>query len=228
MDKANSIIKKQSGRKFLTVLLSILLCIVVFIGVLTGLMLSDPNAEKLNSEITRSDELGKKVLAAAAVGKEYSATQDEVNSYMEYRRMLDSNSPTAKGAVIGRTVLSFQKDNSADAYIAVQFKEKNFDVSVHFIPSFDTDKGQLVMNVQAIKIGRLPLNPSWAMALLKDALPKEFSVNGTELRKKFSIIEFNYSGISANINISDLRIENSLLKIKTKSSLNVSLFGISP
>ena len=218
--------QKRSGKKGLTIVLSVLVGILVIIGVLTALMFNDPNISKMNSKITPSDEFTKKILTASVTGAESSATADEVNSFLEGRRLENNTISSGHGLTINRIIVSFREDNTADAYLPVEFKTKHFGVSVHFTPSYDAASGQLVMHVLAVKIGQLPVNPEWLFAYFKEILPSEFSIKGTDIQINASIFKLTYAGVTAELKISNLRIEKGLLKVKAKSNLNIPLLGI--
>lgn len=217
---------RRRVNKIITAVLSVLAAILVAFGILTALMLSDPNANTISDNIVLSRDLESKMLAAAVTGEEFTATADEVNQYLEYRKAIRSTMPVIKGAIIQRVVLSFHEDDTADAYLPVQFKGKHFGVSVHFTPSFDTEKEQIVLHVEKVKIGRLPLPPRWALGLLQDSLPDGLSVEGTDLRAAAPSRKLEYMGASAEVRVADLRIEDGKLKIKTSKNVNIPLFGL--
>jgi hypothetical protein len=216
---------RRRANKILTAVLSVLAVLLVVFGTLTSLMLSNPNAGMISDSIVMSKDLETKMLAAAVTGKECVATADEVNRYLEYRRTISSTVPIIKGAIIERVILSFREDNTADAYIPVEFKGKHFGVSVHFVPSFDTGKEQVVMHVEGIKIGRLPLPPQWALGLIKDKLPDGFSADGNDLRVIPTSWKHEYMGVTAEVSITDLRLEGENLKIRANTNVNIPFLG---
>lgn len=216
---------RRTANIIITVVLSILAVLLVALAILTSLMLSDPNAERINENIPVSKDLEAKLFTAAVTGKECSVTADEVNQYLEYRRSIRSTMPMIKGAVIKRVVLSFREDNTADAYLPVQFKGKHFGVSVLFTPTFDEEKKQIVFRVEQIKVGRLPIPPRWALELIEDSLPDGFSADEAEVRVAAPSRKLEYMGASAEVGVADLRIEDGNLKIKTRTNVNIPFFG---
>ncbi len=216
---------RRRANRIFTAVLSVLAVFLVVFGILTSLMLSDPNAGTISDSIAMSEDLGTKMLAAAVTGKECVATADEVNQYLEYRRVISSTVLTVDGAVVERVILSFRKDNTADAYIPVKFQGKHFGVSVHFVPSFDAEKDRIVLHVEGIKIGRLPLPPQWALGFIKDKLPDGFSADGADLRVIPTSWKHKYMGVTAEVSIADLRLEDEKLKIRASTNVNIPLPG---
>lgn len=212
---------RSRANKILTAVLSVFAVILVVFGILTALILSDPNAG--TGSIVASKDLENKMLTAAVTGKECAATADEVNQYLEYRRENKSALLTVQGAAIERVILSFREDNTADAYISVKFKGKHFGVSVRFTPSFDASKKQIVLHVEEIKVGRLPLPPQWALGLIKDKLPDGLSADGADLRAASPSWKHEYMGVTAEVSVADLRLEDGNLKIRANTNVDIPL-----
>ncbi len=216
--------EKSKGNRILTIVLSVAAGILVIIGILITLALSTPHAEQINQPIAPSNELAKKVLAGALSGEECSVTEEEINGFIDQKMALSSHFTSVNGAAIRRVILSFREDDTADAFLPIVYQNRAYDVSVNLTPSFSG--GQLAMRVNSVHVGRLPVNPVWVIPTLKEALPETFTVSGTEIRMDGSVFHYKQSGVSADLNLSDIRLENRMLKLKVQGKLNTPYFGI--
>jgi hypothetical protein len=170
--------EKSGGNRILTVVLSVAAGILIILGILTALVLSTPHANQINKPVAPSGELMKKVLTGAISGQECSLTEDEVNGFIG-QKYVPGSLPTIHGAVIRRVILSFREDNTADVFLPLEYQSRVYDVSANLTPSYSG--GQLVMRVNSVDIGRLPVNPAWAVPMLMEAMPSAFTVNGTDI-----------------------------------------------
>ncbi len=216
--------EESKGNRILTIVLSVAAGVLVIFGILTALVLSTPHAEQINQPVAPSNELTKKVLAGVLSGEECAVTEEEMNAFIDQKLVLNSSLPSVNGALIRRVILSFREDNTADVFLPVVYHNRVYDVSVNLTPSFSG--GQLVLRVNTVHVGRLPVNPAWVIPSLKHAMPKAFTLSGTDIRVDGSVFQYSQSGVSAELNITDIRLENRMLKLKVQGKLNTPYFGI--
>lgn len=220
--KAKSAGNRRGGRA-VTVLLSVLAVLLAAAAILSWMALSDPNAGKGLEHIAPADTLAQTVLKSAAERKECSFSAGEVNGYLAYL-LQKSGAGQAKGEnrILAAAVLTMD-DGAADLYLPVLYQGKRFGVVLNVTPSCDSAAGRLILNVNSIHIGRLPVPAGWALSFAKGRLPKGFSVDGSKIFCASPSEKASYAGVSGTLTLSGVKVESGRLTIAAKAALSLSV-----
>ncbi|MGX8709187.1 hypothetical protein ACRQU7_06225 [Caproiciproducens sp. R1] len=149
--------------------MSVLVLLLAVIGILFALALNDPNAPLVPSGETDSAAVTVKLLVAAGTGKPAELTGEEVSSLMT-RKLAQNGQNTVSGVR-----LTVNSDNTVAAYLPVSYKGMKLGVSANLTVGWDSAKNNIRAAVNSLKIGRLPVDPAWALSRAMDSLP-----DGTE------------------------------------------------
>lgn len=217
--------KPRRHGKALTVVLCVLLALLVLAGTATGLMLSDPRAESRKTPPAASDALIRTLAPAVLSGKEAAVTADEVNGYLALLQKEQKSAEGAETRILYASV-EFEPDGTMGLYLPTRYRGKTFGVFLTAALSYDSAENRFVLDVKRAQIGRLPVPPARLLSFGKRAFPEGVSVSGTEIRGGGSLFRFEYGGVSAQLRLAGLRVENRMLYVKTAGDLNLPFAGI--
>ena len=213
---------KARGNRALTVVLSILAVILAAVCVLSWLVLNDPEAGK--AQLAQpSDAVAKTVLKSAVTGEECSFTPAEMSAYLQY--LAEKEDGKTGSTEIEAIVLTAAPDDTADLYLPVRFHGKSLGVTMNVAPSCDEANSRMVFRVRSMKIGRLPVNPQWALGLVKDRLPGGLSVQGDAIYRDASLLSLNAGDSSASLKITQLGMKGGLVRLKVSGKVSLSFLG---
>jgi hypothetical protein len=211
------------SRKALTVFLAVLVVLLAAAAVLTRMLFSDPNAGKGFDKVTPTDTLIKKILQSASTGKECSFSVEEMNGCLSYLFQQPEAQENGSKLKIYGAAVSEVSGSSADLYLPVRYRGKNFGVVLNLTPSLSSREDLLVFRVNSVRVGRLPVPLRWALSYTRNHLPRGFSVEGNEITCQNPSIKTSYLSISASVKLSEFKLENGFLKTKTKADLQVAI-----
>ncbi|MDF1493248.1 hypothetical protein [Caproiciproducens sp. CPB-2] len=146
--------------------MSVPVLLLAVVGILFALALNDPNAPLAPGGETDSSAVTAKLLVAAGTGKPAELTGEEVGALMTQK--LAQNGQRAVSGVR----LTVNSDNTVDAYLPVSYKGMKLGVSANLTVGWDSAKKEIRAAVNSVKIGRLPVDPAWALSHAMDSLPK--------------------------------------------------------
>lgn len=205
--------EKKRGHKG-TVLLAAVAVILVAVGVISWLALNDPNAGK--SFTPPSEALALKTAKSAITGQEVSFEPAEVSGFLNY---LIQQETSRKGAALPVSGAEFSAgtDNTADLYLPVTYAGKRFGVTMEGTPS--VEDGRIVFAVRSLHVGRLPLDPAWALGVMKDRLPTAISVQDSEVSYPLPEVGVSVGGVNVGFSLKSIRMEDGKLGVKAAAKL---------
>lgn len=187
-----TIIQKRSGKKPLFIVLSIFAGILIVIGILTVLMLSDPNRNA--GAAAKSDTVIAKLGVAAISGEPARLTAEELNGFLAEK--FPSQTPRCY----------INPDDTVGVYIPVNYKGIHLGVISNFTVGYNSSQEQIFAEVHSLQIGRLPVQPSLALQLLKGKFPQGVTVNGDVVRADMSLFGTQMFGDMIGLQISGLEV----------------------
>lgn len=157
---------RKRGRKPLTIVLSVLVLLLAVIGVLSAMVLSDPNEPLAGNTDTSAASAKIAIAAAAATGKPAQLTGEEAGA------MLNQTLAQGKQNAVWGVRLTVNSDNTVAAYLPVVYKGIRLGISVNLTVGWDGTKNKIRVAVNSMKIGRLPVNPERMLLRVKEKLPQ--------------------------------------------------------
>lgn len=210
----------QRRNRALIVVLSILAVILAAAGVLSWMVLNDPNAGKGLENTQPSDALALTAIRSAATGKEASFSPAEINAYLAYL-LARKNTAGSNLKIRGAAVTSIS-GNTADVYLPVTYRGKQFGIVLNLTPSADSADNRLNFQVNSVRVGRLSLPPGWALSRVGTRLPAGFSVRGTALSYALPKMEASVANVTARLRVSSLRLSGGAMELGTKTDVSIS------
>lgn len=201
-----------------TVLLSVAAVVLVAVGVVSWLALNDPNAGKGLENTPPSQALALKTAKSAITGQEAFFEPAEVSGFLNYLVQQEKSRAGAASPVSG-VEFSAGADNTADLYLPVTYAGKRLGVTVEGTPSVDSADGRIVFTVKSLHVGRLPLDPAWALGLMEPRFPREISVHAAELAYPLPDVGVSVGGVSVGFTLKSIRMEGGKLGVKAVAKL---------
>lgn len=212
--------KVKKSSKILTVVLSLLVLILAVTAVFSWLALNGSGDAWKKRAAKPSSALGESLIKSALTGKEQSFSADETDGYLNYILQKHRSGIFAKTNYVA---LRLAGGNTADIYIPVQYKGRMLGITIKFIPSCDTSKNCLIFKVKSFYIGRLPIKPSWALKMVKNKMPSGFTAQNDIIYYDIPQIRATVGVVSAKAQISELKAESSVFKIRVITSVGLSV-----
>ena len=210
--------EKKSGSRLLTVVLSILIILLAALCILGWMLFSDPRAGE--SLPAPSDAAVTKVISATVSGREAVLTPDEVAGWLN--RLIQNNADAESGKEITALSIAVKQNGTADVYFPVRYRGKTFGVTMNLSPSFDKAAEQMEFAVNAVHVGRLPVPVHSALNLMESRLPSVLSRQGDTLCcKTGSLFRTTVSGVSAQLNMKELKTQNGMFCVGFAASLGL-------
>lgn len=211
--------KKSVGVRILTVFLSVLVVLLAILFVFIWMLFNDPNSGR--SMPHPSNAAVSKVVSAAVSGTEVDLKPEEVGSLVNF--YLENNINADSGTEITAVSVTANENGTADIYTPIRYRGKEFGVVVNTLPSFDPSSEQLKFEVQSVQVGRLAVPVGLAMDFIKSKLPTVFIRDGnTLLCSTKSLFRLNYFGLSAQLKMTDMKLENKIFIFKFKAELGLA------
>lgn len=221
---------KRKHRVLKTVLIIVILLLVLVAAAVTVcavLALQDPYADKYSTTDTVDVDanLIASVAEAAVFGKDYTADDQEFNSYI--RKLLDSSEDSR----LKDLALYFHEDNKAEIYGRINMDIPWFnytgDFGVYCEAEFKLDEtdGVLEMTLSNAKLGMLPLPDSVLGDALSEKLAKlsdELTVEGTTVRFPVSF-ETTVEGIDIKVSLESFSSSEGSVTIRSNKVLTDTL-----
>lgn len=214
--------EKSRAGKVLTAALSVAAVLLFAACVLSWLVLNDPQAGKV-LPAQPSDAVAKTVLKSVVTGQECGFTPDEMSGYLQY--LIVKEDGAADGGGIEAAVLTAGSENTADLYLPVRYRGKSFGITVNVTPSCDAEEDRMVFRVNSLKIGRLPVDPVWALSLVKDRLPAGLTVQENAVSREASLLSLSAGDSSADLKVTQLGMRGGLVRLKVSGKVNLSFLG---
>lgn len=187
-----TVIQKRSGKKPLFIVLSVFAGILMIIGILTFLMLSDPNRNV--GTVAKSDSIVAKLGIAALSGEPARLTAEELNGFLAEK--FPSQTPRCY----------INPDDTVGVYIPVNYKGIHLGVISNFTVGYNSSQEQIFAEIHSLQIGRLPVQPALAMSLLKGEFPQGVTVTGNVVRADMSLFSTEIFGDLVGLQISGLEV----------------------
>lgn len=164
----------KKGRPWL-IILSVAAVILILIGILTFLALSDPGRNTVPAAPNTGTVYAK--LGAAALSREPAQiTQEELNGFLASK--FGAMPPQCK----------INPDNSLELYVPVNYKGIRIGVTANLTAEYNPSRQQLAMQFRSVSVGRLPVPPALALKLAGNRLPHGISVEGSVLYADISLL----------------------------------------
>jgi len=157
---------RKRGRKPLAIVLSVLVLLLAVIGILSAMVLSDPNEPLAGNTDASAVSAKIAIAAAAATGKPAQLTGEEVGA------MLSQKLAQGKQSTVRGVRLTVNSDNTVAAYLPVVYKGIKLGVSANLTVGWDGTKNGIRVAVNSMRIGRLPVNPARMLLRVKEKLPQ--------------------------------------------------------
>lgn len=211
----------KQNHKAVTVILIVLAVLIAAVGVLSWMVLNDPNAGKGLENIQASDALPKAVAKSAVTRQESSFSVDEVNGYLAYLFQKSNVSKKDGSMKVQAVAISNASGSSADLYLPVSYQGKHLGVVLNVTPSLDSTNNKLLFQVNSAQVGRLPVPAGWALEKVRSHLPEGFSASDNTISCESPAIEASVSGITASLKVGDFKMENGCLKIGSQAEIKI-------
>ena len=209
--------EKKRGRAG-TVFLAVVAVILAAVGVVSWLALNDPNAGKGLENTPPSEALALKTAKSAITGQEATFEPAEVSGFLNY--LVQQEKSRAGGALpVSGVEFSAGSNDTANLYLPVTYAGKRFGVTMEGTPSIDSADGRIAFAVKSLRVGRLPLDPAWALGVTKTRLPREISVHGAELDYPLPGIGVSVGGVSVGFTLKSIRMEDGKLGVKAAAKV---------
>jgi hypothetical protein len=202
---------KKSGGKPLIIILSVVALLLIILGILFGLALSDPN-EPITPG-TKASAGAAKLVASVATGVPARLSCEEANDIVAARL---AKSEQTKVKSMRFTINS---DHTVNAYLPVEYKGMKFGMNANVTLSA-ADEKQICATVNSMNIGRLPVNPAWALQNGKAVLPKDISVDGNALHINTRLLDTYVLEDMVGININSLMVEDQSFVVGVSGNLD--------
>lgn len=190
---------QKSGRKPLIIVLCIVVALLVIIGIVFGLALSDPNPPIVPG--TKASAGTAKLVAAVATGVPAHLSAEEVND------ILAEKLAKSKGTKVLGVRLTVNSDQTVNAYMPVNYKGVRFGLNAN-LTLVSAEENTIAARVNSVQIGRLPANKGWTLSLLQKKLPKQVSLDGDVLRLNTQMLDTYLLQDIVGININSLSTED--------------------
>lgn len=201
---------QKSGKKPLIIILSVVILLLVVLGILFGLALSDPNEPITAVKQTSTGTV--KLVKAAVTGEPASLTVDEMNSILAAKFAKSTQSK------INGIRLSIGSNHAVNAYVPINYKGIKFGVSANLTVGAAADK-QISATVNSMKIGRLPVDPAWLLQNGKASLPSGIRVNGNILTMDTSLLDTYVVGDMVGVNLNSLTVADDQFVVSVSGNL---------
>ena len=186
------IIQKRNGKKPLFIVLSIFAGILVIMGILTALMLSDPNRNV--AAAAKTDTVAVKLGIAALSGEPARLTAEELNGFLSER--FASQPPQCY----------INSDDTVAVYLPVDYQGIHLGVVANFTVGFNSAQEQIFAEVHSVQVGRLPVQPALALNLFKKKFPQGIYVSGNVMRADISLLNAKIFGNLVGLQISGVEV----------------------
>lgn len=163
---------RKRGRKPLAIVLSVLVLLLAVIGVLSAMVLNDPNEPLAGNTDASAASAKIAIAAAAATGKPAQLTGEEAGA------MLSQKLAQGRQSAVRGVRLTIKSDNTVAAYLPVVYKGIKLGVSANLTVGWDGTKNEIRAAVNSMKIGRLPVNPAQMLPRVKEKLPQGVEEQG--------------------------------------------------
>ena len=173
-------VQKRSEKRPLLIVLSVFAGILIVIGILTALMLSDPN--RSTGTAAKTDTVIAKLGVAAISGEPAVLTAEEVNGLLAEK--FPSQPPRCY----------INPDNTVGVYLPVNYKGIHLGVITNFTLGFDSSLEQITADIHSVQVGRLPVQPKLALNLLKGKFPQGVTAAGSVVSADMSLFSTQVFG----------------------------------
>ena len=143
---------KRSGSVILSLFIVIILILAASAGICTALAFTDNNSSKYTLSET-DDTFLKTALKAAVFGSEFSATETQINTYLNSKLCTDED----QEGTLKQLRVFFHENNTADIYTRVKLKDRFFTISAKAEIDFISEDSEAAVKLKDIKIGELPV-----------------------------------------------------------------------
>lgn len=201
--------KKAVFKAGLGILTALIICGVLF----TVLLLWD-ECSPLCDSVEPSNALAGKLLASAIKGEDCEVGQAEINPFLAAR--FEGEEHTGLKGVY----LSIH-ESDATAYLSVGWNGIPLGVQADF--TLACRDGKILIDVNAARIGKLPVNPAWVLGLVHNALPDRMILEGNRLSMNAAVLEGEYLGQYVDLQVATLEIHAGSLIFGTKTELTMDL-----
>jgi hypothetical protein len=182
------------------IVLSVVAAILIIIGILAFLALSDPGRKNAPASPNTGTFYTK--LGAAALSREPAEiSQEELNGFLSSK--FGSMPPQCK----------INPDNSLDLYAPINYKGIRIGVTANLTADYNLSRQQLAMQFHSLSVGRLPVPPAFALNLAKDRLPPGISVEGDFLYADSSLLVGGDLSSATGVEITDIELFDGKLMI---------------
>ncbi len=181
-------VQKRSEKKPLFIVLSVFAGILIVIGILTALMLSDPN--RSTGTAAKTDTVIAKLGVAAISGEPAVLTAEEVNGLLA-----EKFPPQPPRCYIN-------PDNTVGVYLPVNYKGIHLGVIANFTLGFDSSREQITADIHSVQVGRLPVQPKLALNLLKGKFPQGVTAAGSVVSADMSLFSTQVFGDVVGLQVS--------------------------
>lgn len=189
------IVKIISSKKPLFFVLSVVAVLLIVIGILTALALSDPNRDQGKAAPDSGTALTKLGVAAIS-GEPARLTADEMNS------LLASKFP------VQTPRLTVNADESVQIYAPVNYKGIHVGVTANVTIGCDPNRHIIYAAVHSLYLGRLPVDPSLGLKLAKGDSAQRITVDGSVLSTDSTLFDFGLLSEAAGMEISDIQVKD--------------------
>lgn len=212
--------KPQKGGLHLgaiAIVLSIVVVLAAVFGTLAYLLLKDDNAGKFHAE--PSTKLLETALSGAITGEEKLITAEELNGFAVYE--LDVFKKAPQGDLVLEQAYFALGDGKIEAYTPVTYKGMRFGVTSVAAVSLEQNPKRLVIQLESMRIGRLPVPASWILGrFLGPRLPAGITLDGKTLTVGEKWLSLDVPNVGSVLEITALQVQDNMLAIRTTAMLD--------
>lgn len=201
------VLKKHSAKKPLIIVLSIFSSLLVLVGILTALILSDPNRGQ-SAPTAKAGDVLTKLGVAAISGESARLTTEEVNGLLADQ--FPAHTPQ----------FSINSDNTVALYLPADYKGIHIGITANMTVGCDPSQQQVYAVIHSLYFGRLPVDPSLGLSMLKKNLPQNMTAEGNAVRMDSAVFDTGLFGEAAGLQISDLEVTGRYFVVSISGNLN--------
>ena len=193
--------EQQKKRKKIWIAMgSILVFLLIVLGTVVGLALSDPYSGTVKAA-AQPENVVAKLADSLLSGESTLLTKEEVSG------LLAAQVTNRQGG--GFQILDFQcvstGNEDAEFYIPVSRGGLHLAVSARMKVGCDTANQTLWAEVQSVKLGRLPIKAEWAMSAVRKLLPDTVTVEGNKISVPSSFFNDRILGGTVGLTVTGLQ-----------------------
>lgn len=210
----------STGKKVLLAAAALLLILAATVGTLLFLAFQDDN-QGLSAQ--PSVELLAKGVVAAGTGEEVALEPEELNGFLAYLFSQQKDGADSSPLCLEGMYLTLGEEaGDAGLYLPCAFYGHHLGVTARIQVAFDAQKQAFCIQAKQLKIGRLQIPVSWAMAFLEKNLPEGVVREGGNLWVDASNFSLYIKELDTGLRLESFWVEHGKAYLRTTGVLDAA------